>query len=342
MSTADDLPDDVVERAALALFPGESEDEAWADWRRETARHHLNVLRDAGIVALVPDPDTDADAVHALRMAMFAGSPDNTPAAVHHRLQREGWTVAPLPVQRREPCEFCTDGWVSEPPQFGEDANVDWGHECSECEGTGEWSDEGTPCSTCDGSGERPADPQQEVWQEVYGEGGQPTRQGVLCPSCFIDDAEAAGVTLPPGTPGWFVPRDTPAPEPHPRPTEGTPPAVDLPGDGWVRYRVGGDGDLLVLGLEGQWMDVLDPAEWFKLHPDPEPEPEPRPTDGWASPVTTRREGRDGTGLPGWVWSLHDSGGLVEAGTEPTREEAEDAAAQALTAWDARLAGGAS
>ena len=44
-----------------------------------------------------------------------------------------------------------------------------------------------------------------EVWQQVYGVGGQPTRQGVLCPSCFIDDAEAAGVTAPRGTAGWTV-----------------------------------------------------------------------------------------------------------------------------------------
>lgn len=43
-----------------------------------------------------------------------------------------------------------------------------------------------------------------EIWRSVYG-GGQPTRQGVLCPACFIDDAEAAGVTAPSGTPGWMV-----------------------------------------------------------------------------------------------------------------------------------------
>ena len=48
-----------------------------------------------------------------------------------------------------------------------------------------------------------------QVWQAVYGPGGQPTRQGVLCPSCFIDDAEAAGVTSPHRTFGWLV---TPAP----------------------------------------------------------------------------------------------------------------------------------
>lgn len=44
-----------------------------------------------------------------------------------------------------------------------------------------------------------------EVWHAVYGPGGQPTRQGVLCPSCFIDDAEQAGVTAPQGTSGWTV-----------------------------------------------------------------------------------------------------------------------------------------
>lgn len=44
-----------------------------------------------------------------------------------------------------------------------------------------------------------------EVWRAVYGPGGQPSRQGVLCPSCFLDDAEASGVTSPQGTPGWLV-----------------------------------------------------------------------------------------------------------------------------------------
>lgn len=50
-----------------------------------------------------------------------------------------------------------------------------------------------------------------KVWKAVYGPGGQPTRQGVLCPTCFIADAEAAGVTAPQGTPGWLV---TPSQQP--------------------------------------------------------------------------------------------------------------------------------
>lgn len=44
-----------------------------------------------------------------------------------------------------------------------------------------------------------------QVWKAVYGDGGQPTRQGVLCPSCFLDDAEEAGVTSLPGRPGWTI-----------------------------------------------------------------------------------------------------------------------------------------
>ena len=38
-----------------------------------------------------------------------------------------------------------------------------------------------------------------EVWRAVYGQSGQPTCQGVLCPSCFVDDAVRVGLA------GWVV-----------------------------------------------------------------------------------------------------------------------------------------
>lgn len=318
MTTAANLPDDVVEAARAAIYEADKHafGNALKAMQRGTTSRVLAALLDAGIVALVPDPDTDA--VEALDAALTTDSEQDYTDKVWGNLNAAGWTVV-------RTVDVCPDPSRHE-ATTGVDPDVQRPEPCWTCHGRAGWFDCAPfstkplwiDCPAC-GSGERPAGHTLE----------RPTHTG------DVDEGGTDALDATEGDPA----NDEPSiwHEPDTGMHGDPPPAGDLPGDGWVRYRTRSDG-LWLMATDGEWWNVSSVSDFADLHPDPSPEPEPRPTDGWQ--ITVAHEPEWGC----WVWCLGTSDHLVdlrEQGVAGTHEEAVQAAEQARTAWDARLGGAA-